>query len=88
MDDAFCYIADFVDCNDSWLVNRHTSDSNFDSGADVNIYPENLGCLLLHSYLVALDKSENARYDPRDSWPTRKIHKLTMEDGEQWISPN
>lgn len=66
MDNAFCYIADFINCNDYRLVNRHTSDGNFNSGADPNIYPENLSRILVHSLIIALDQSKNAGNDPRD----------------------
>ena len=63
MDNAFCYPADLINCNDYRPVDRHTSDGNFNSGADVNIYPENFSRVPVHSLIIALDKSKNARHD-------------------------
>ena len=69
MDNAFCYVADFINCNDYRPVDRHTSDGNFNSGADVNIYPENSCCVPVYSPVIALDESKNARHDTRDIRP-------------------
>ena len=79
MDNDFCYASDFACGYGNRTVHRNFADSDINSGADIDIYPENFGGLPLHSAVIAVDRSANARNDPRNFRPARKIHKLTRK---------
>lgn len=76
MDNDFCYASDSACCDDYRTVHRNFADSYINSGADVDIHPENFGCLPVHCAFVPVDRPANARNDPRNFRPARKVHKL------------
>ena len=64
MDNDFRNASDFACCDDNRIVHRNFADGHFNSGTDVNIYPENFGGLPVHRPVIPVDWSENARDDP------------------------
>ena len=50
--------------NDCRITHRNITDSYINTGADINIYPENFSRIPVHNIIVAVDKPENASDDP------------------------
>ena len=53
-----------VNRNDCRSSHRNITDSNINTRADINIYPENFSRIPVHNIIVALDQPENASDDP------------------------
>ncbi len=84
MDNDQRYASDSACGDDNRIVHRNFADSYINSGTDADIHSENFGGLSVHCIVVPMDRSENARNDPRNFRTARKVHKLirVKENGE------
>ena len=66
MDNDFGYASDSAYSHGNRAFNRNFANRDFDSGTDFDFYPENSRRVPVHSFIIAVDKPENAGNDARD----------------------